>query len=252
MRRPGCWGRCCRWCPCRHGQRSRRHLRTFAQRRRITRQMLVMFLQSKYPDLRVAPQALDRLIQAERSRRVWEHQIASLATMPYAKLACLSRKIDRIQADSVQGRTHAQHGWACALSPYVATEMERRAAINERADPRRVRRQHAEYLTLVEHDRFQRRDQPASRAKTPTLPQAGPSGRVCSPNNVSIQHELFWERQRATSHRCRFGRTAAAAQAMPTGRGLGVIVRILYRKTLGRSCGEQSSVGSQKTPTAAQ
>lgn len=82
----------------------------FAQRRRITRQMLVMFLQSKYPELRVAPQALDRLIHAERSRQLWNRQIASLGTIPYAKLACLSRKIDRVLADGLQGREHTQRG----------------------------------------------------------------------------------------------------------------------------------------------
>ena len=69
--------------------------------------------------------------------------------------------------------------------------MERRAALNERADPRCVRRQRAAYLAIVEDDRWKRRSQRTQRTPTNVLPQAGPSGRVCSPNNVSIQHELF-------------------------------------------------------------
>lgn len=162
-----------------------------ACRRRITRQMVVMFLESKYPDLEVADNALDRLIAGERRQRAWAQQVEQLRSLKPAKLKSLSRMIDRVLAEGRDGPQGAQLAWASALYPHVAAELERRAEIRDALDPQRRQRERAEYMALAEHE-FRRQKAEGRRPPgSAAPPQAGAPGGACSPQQTPTQHELF-------------------------------------------------------------
>lgn len=163
-----------------------------SRRRRITRQMVVMFLDSKYPDLEIADQALDRLIAGERRQRAWAQQVEQLRSLKPAKLKGLSRMIDRVLAEGPDGPQGAQLAWASALYPHVAAELERRAEVRDALDPQRRRREREEYMALA--DREFRRQKAGNRrppAGSAAPPQAGALGGACSLQQTPTQHELF-------------------------------------------------------------
>jgi hypothetical protein len=163
----------------------------FAHRPRVTRQMVAMFLDSKYPELRVDEGALARLIAAERERRAWDRQVARLRTMPHAALARLSRKVDRLLAEGLRGAPGPQHGWASAMAPHVAAELSRREPMNERASPQKARRRHSEYIALADQALDALRAERAAAAEAGAAPpQAGASRGVCTPR-VAERRERF-------------------------------------------------------------
>lgn len=163
----------------------------FARRKRISRQMVVMFIESKYPELAILDRQLDRLIAGERRQRSWAQQVEQLRTLRPGKLKRLSRMVDRVLAEGPDGPQGAQLAWAMALAPHVAAELERRAELRDALDPQRRRRERQEYMALAERE-FRRQEaegrRPQGRAAPP---QAGAAGGVCSPQYAPTQHELF-------------------------------------------------------------
>lgn len=150
-----------------------------ATRKRVTWQMVRMFLDSKYPALQLAEARLKRLIAEERRARTWRKQLAAIATMPYGKLDRLSKRIEReIEAQS-RGERAPRYAWASALVPYVNAEIERRQAMP--ADRKRTRARQraacsAAFLALAE-----------LRASEPPRPRAAPgTTRVCSSPTTPI------------------------------------------------------------------
>ena len=179
-----------------------------AGRQRITRQMLVMFLESKYPNLPLPSRTLDRQIETERQRRTWEQQLQKLRTIRLTKLKALSRLVERILADGPTGPQAAQLGWANAMYSHVVDELERRAALRAEVDPQRWRR---EARSQAAERRDRRTPTPALRAAAlAATPQAGAVTGVCSPYPTSTQHELFSEAQ--ASHRAPPGRASQGNQ----------------------------------------
>jgi hypothetical protein len=160
-------------------------------RKRITRQMVVMFLESKYPDLVVPDQALDRLIAGERRQRAWAQQVEQLRSLKLAKLKTLSRMIDRVLAEGPDGPQRAQLPWASALYHHVTAELERRAELRDALDPERRRREREEYMTLAEREFRRQKAEGRRPPASASPPQAGALGGVCSPQHAPTQHELF-------------------------------------------------------------
>jgi hypothetical protein len=160
----------------------------FAGRQRISRQMVVMFLDSKYPTLSLGPHALDRLIAAERTRRKMARQIERLRQLRPAALTALSRRIERILIEGSARSPGKQYAWASALYPDVCAEQERRSAIRDRVDPQRLRGAQREYLALAA-----RALRAGNAMRTSAPPKAGPQRGVCSPTKLLTQHELFVE-----------------------------------------------------------
>jgi hypothetical protein len=162
-----------------------------ARRRRITRQMVVMFLDSKYPNLVIPDQALDRLIAGERRQWAWAEHVERLRSLRPGKLKSLSRMIDRVLAEGPDGPQGAQLAWASALYPHVAAELERRAELRDALDPEHRRREREEYMALAERELRRQKAEGRRPPREAAPAQAGTLGGACSPQQTPTQHELF-------------------------------------------------------------
>lgn len=147
----------------------------YASALRLTCKRIAQHLATNYPALTCAPAALERTIAAERVQRAWAKQLATLTTQPYTALVRLSKKLDRVLANGRAGPERQQYGWACWLAPHVDAELARRAAMNERAAPTRVRAQRQEYMALAAR---------ASRGSGRTLL---PPRMLCSPQHIGAR-----------------------------------------------------------------
>lgn len=163
----------------------------FASRRRISRQMVVMFLDSAHPELAISGQALDRLLATERRARAWTQQVEQLRTMRPSALKRLSRMVDRVLEEGPGGPQGKQHPWACAMYPHIVAELDRRSAVRDAIDPDRQRRERDELLRLADWALRELREGQRRPQRTPRLPQAGTPAGLCSPQPAPAQRELF-------------------------------------------------------------
>jgi hypothetical protein len=81
-----------------------------------------------------SPAAIVRRYDRERDDRAWQREIDRLRTMKIGKLNALDK---RTQCVLAEGPTAKTYRWASAILPHISAELERRAEISDRIDPRR-------------------------------------------------------------------------------------------------------------------
>ncbi len=101
------------------------------------------YLESNYPDAGWAPDARRYWYNRERDdrqrRRAFQRQVDELPTLPQRKLIQRDKWCHRLLEADPNGPDGAKYRLACALQPYIAAELERRAPVLARVKSHRRR-----------------------------------------------------------------------------------------------------------------